>query len=792
MSNSPSISAPGSSTYNSKTLHVGDGTWDSARDDFLLPNLQGLNFATMQYNGMGNRFQDLPEYHKLVKGHGVLAAITFLGIVPAAIFIARFYWREPRWALRMHIWLQILTVFLSTVVLVLGWFAVGPSRSLTNPHHGIGVAIYVLIMFQAIWGWLVRKLDKGRVVWKVSVKLMLHQWVGRATALLAVAQVPLGLTLYGSPKVLFILYALWMFLLVTLYFFFSHRYQAGGGGDDGSMSYYTDGTRTDITTDRRNRRSSGGHGFLKAAAAGGLAATALGLFRKQKHDKEETVTSVSDNRPHGHGRQSRSSSYTGSSYDEKVEHGAKEHTWRNRILAGAGAAAAFGLAKNMFSRKKKTEEASQVSDYTSHSGYTGSRTDVSRMEEGRVPVTPSRTRIRHSEEDLSTIGPGVPAAAALGGSPSRHGRNRLRKSGGSILSEETAESYYSPGKEKIKRRNEEVGGTIAALGLAGYLKHKFGQRKDRREEERIERIKEEDRVQEERIQRRNSNRRFTGDGRPSGGRHNSFTESEVTPVTGSTPALSRHHMSRPGAGAGAVTAAAAAAEVLHGHNSHSQSRLHQGSRITVVDEESNLSHLPPPPIIGALNDSSGSEAYTSPGGSRRTRHHQASASYPPPPPLGGGRGAGVSSPPLSIKMKMRNDNGRQHVTLRRLSPAEAAAEREAARRARPGRAESVSSLGGGSGDERWRRTEARERIQDEEMRASRQSLGTHPSAMGGGSYADMPLPPPPPIPGAGSAMYSGDSTAAGSARADSNRRRRRAERAREAAAGRSGNKVEFT
>jgi hypothetical protein len=51
MSNNPQLSPAGSSTYDSNTLHVGDGTWDSQRDDFLLPNLMGYNFATMQYNG---------------------------------------------------------------------------------------------------------------------------------------------------------------------------------------------------------------------------------------------------------------------------------------------------------------------------------------------------------------------------------------------------------------------------------------------------------------------------------------------------------------------------------------------------------------------------------------------------------------------------------------------------------------------------------------------------------------------------------------------------------------------
>lgn len=36
-------------------MHVGDGTWDASRDDFLLPNIQGLNFDTMRYNGEGDQ-----------------------------------------------------------------------------------------------------------------------------------------------------------------------------------------------------------------------------------------------------------------------------------------------------------------------------------------------------------------------------------------------------------------------------------------------------------------------------------------------------------------------------------------------------------------------------------------------------------------------------------------------------------------------------------------------------------------------------------------------------------------
>lgn len=45
------LSAPGSSSYDSSTMVVGDGTWDSTDNTFLLPNLVGLNMATTQYNG---------------------------------------------------------------------------------------------------------------------------------------------------------------------------------------------------------------------------------------------------------------------------------------------------------------------------------------------------------------------------------------------------------------------------------------------------------------------------------------------------------------------------------------------------------------------------------------------------------------------------------------------------------------------------------------------------------------------------------------------------------------------
>ena len=124
--------------------------------------------------GMGNRFRNMVGYRSVVRGHGIVAAITFLFVVPAAIFMARFYHRNPRMALRIHIWLQILTVFLSTSVFILGFQAVGSRRSLSNPHHGIGVALYTLVLVQAFGGCMIHRIEKGKERYKIPLKLMVR------------------------------------------------------------------------------------------------------------------------------------------------------------------------------------------------------------------------------------------------------------------------------------------------------------------------------------------------------------------------------------------------------------------------------------------------------------------------------------------------------------------------------------------------------------------------------------------------------------------------------------------
>lgn len=57
-----SLAPAGSSTYKSSTMYVGDGTWDATKNDFLLPNLVGLNYNTMRYNGNGHFLLKYIEY----------------------------------------------------------------------------------------------------------------------------------------------------------------------------------------------------------------------------------------------------------------------------------------------------------------------------------------------------------------------------------------------------------------------------------------------------------------------------------------------------------------------------------------------------------------------------------------------------------------------------------------------------------------------------------------------------------------------------------------------------------
>ncbi|KAK7514666.1 hypothetical protein IWZ03DRAFT_222115 [Phyllosticta citriasiana] len=786
------LSRPGSSTYSSNTMYVGDGTWDSERNTFLLPNLMGLNFDTMRYNGMGNRFRELSGYKSLVTGHAVVAAITFLAVVPAAIFFARFYHRNPRLALRMHIWLQILTVLLTTVVFTLGWFAVGGARSLTNPHHGIGLAIYVLVLVQAIGGALIHRAEKGRERLKIPLKLMMHQWMGRAIALLGFVQVPLGLTLYGSPAYLFVLYALWGAFLLLLYFILTYRnLPVGAFDDDGTYISYV----TESTDDGRSRRSRLGALATAGAAGAGLAALRRRSKSRKRQREAESAMEREDMRERQRSRSrdrraaasGRSSSYLEEEkfYDEPP----KQHTWRNRLITGAAALGAIAAVKNIFGKKKTPEESDVGSGYSypSQGPHRVSQTDISRVEEGRVPASPMTPGDRYRRIQESEVAVG---SAVTGSLPPRRPHARTRRSGGSIDSYDSRDSLdyieeteVRPGTGAGEEKSHKARNGLLALGLIGFIKHKMNQRRDRKEEDRVARLREEE-VEQERLARADSQRRkYTGDG------FEPYTPTSPRSRRGSRRISSSHSVDNH--------------LVHHGSNPELARQTYpprpppqqagtsttgmMTSRIDTVGEGSHPStgFVPPPggaaphdplpmgrggPLGPAarINDSTSysSSSLTSPTRDAASRRHggrkrrsaaalagtgaaigaaalasRASRSHSRTDSRSRSRSGGrrrrqelqddpLSSPPVSVKVKMHKDG--RHVTLRRLNEQEAAEEREARRRERRG--ESVGGGGGGAGKSstgRSRRASTLSDVSGSEDRWRRRSAAMASGGAGG-------------------------------------------------------------
>lgn len=716
---------------------------------------------------MGNRFATLTQYHTLITAHGVLAVITFIFLVPAAVMIKRFHRaRYHETNVRTHAYLNILAVGLSTVVFILGFFAVGPSRALSNPHHGVGVAIYVLILLQAFGGRMIRNV-RGH-----SFRAHCHRWMGRTIGLLGVVQIPLGLTLYGSPKYTFVLYALWMAFLVLLYFVLSHTHERdyGHGGREGGRS--------------EKRKSGGAMGWLLPAAAG---AAALALLRGPSKKKDVRERSVSRSRSRSRSRarsvsrmRSRSrgpdviASRRGSdSYvDEKYERRRSEGGggFMSKALGVGAAVGAGALFSKMLGRKDRNRH---DEEYSAVATDTPSRSN--RVRRHRPPPSEYSddytVQSGHGGRGGSILPPPNPTAAAaalsaaemrpgvVGGRPppttpqrSHPGRSMVE----SGLDASDYSSYVSPSRRASERRKSSGGvgkGLLAGLGLGWFANKMRGRGGDYREEDRL-RAEENDR----RAGTRGS--KFTADGYPSPTRSHSRRHRPgrpLAPPSGVTSLSEESSMieARPVSGYGGPPIAPMppsgpppAPVPLRVSRSGSRTRHEMGDPAAMP---------PMPPDSHGMLHESGSESYFSGGGqpqrrnsSRRRREGEAAAAAAAATASRLAaeeedrrhRGGGSSSQPVSVKVKVHDDPDR-NVTLRRV-PAEERRREDSSRRTR---SDSVSTL---SADEthssrRYRRESSRGRA---ELAAERRVED------------DEPLAPPNPAFAAGrrpkdSAYYSG-------------------------------------
>jgi hypothetical protein len=585
--------------------------------------------------------------------------------------------------------------------------------------------------------------------------------------------VALGLTLWGSPKYLFILYAIWTFLLLIAYFILSYINQPEIAFDDRS-TYITE--RTASTSHRS--RSHRGHNLAPLAAAG-AAGAGLAALRHRSRSRSQRRTSG--------GRHTVLSSHPSESYvsnEKYTEDRHKDRTWRERVFGTAAAAGGIFAVKSLFNRKKHppTESGSEVSYSRPIGPSEVTQTDLSRLEEGRAPASPGRDHWRRVEEREAA------QAAAMGASPLRSG-HRPTRSGASVDSFDSRTSF-SDAHDARPRDSHGLRDGIAALGVLGFLKHKFNRRRYKDEDERVAALKQQD-LDEERLARANSSRRkFTGDGAPPRRTRPPSTILSESDISGITPSLSKPNLPPP---------------------------PRSTTNLTHVETTAGPSTAPGP--HGVLSDS-GSEAYNSAGGGRHRRHRNggsgalaagaaaagASAGSPSRRERRNSREGSVNSPPVSVKVKMHNDG--RHVTLRRLNEEEAAAEREARKKQEKRRNGSMSSLSNFENREHWRRTEAREAAQAQQMQAGAPIPMPEPmipppppgpppgvTTLPGQS---IPLPPPPPIPAGPASVLSSPQgtqtygTETDVSAYDSNRRRRRAERAQAKQARLGGGRVEFS
>ncbi|KAK8855896.1 Cytochrome b561/ferric reductase transmembrane [Apiospora arundinis] len=718
MAPTDALSAPGAVAYSSDKMSVGDGTWDFTKNDFLLPNLQGLPFEMMQYNGMGNRFSTVPQYHRLILAHGIIAVLVFLFIVPFAVMAARFHRGAPGANIRWHASLNIVAILLVTVVFVTGWFAVGPNRSLTNPHHGIGVAIYTLILAQAIGGRLVRNIRKH------SLRLMIHRWGGRIVTLLGMIQIPLGLTLYGSPKVTFILYAIWMAILLLAYFVLSYRHE----GDWDERTVY--GGRSEVGTARSRSRytvsdrteKKEGHGWLGPLAAG---AGVLALLKGRK-DKKERERSLSRSRSRSRSRgpevipsRRGSTSYVDEKFIEKNEP-PRGGGLMNKLFGAAGALGAGALTKKFLDRRESRKHGDE--EYQSVATDTPGRNRLKR------PARSEYTESEFSDEmtDLNSRvrgkpilpGPGNPTAMAAAMSAAERPERPITprpshaRPGDSRL-ESTLDSDYSSYVSPSRRAREErdTGGSagkglLAGLGL-GWFAKKLADRKDRKAD--ADRL----RYEEERRDGHHGSR-YTGDGygsptrKPS--RRYTAPAGTATTMTGDSDFSSVIDTRPTGAGHGGppmppLGAAGAAAAARH-------SRSHSRDPHGPVD----MPPIPPDPH-GLLHrdESVINDGYASASGGPQRRHSSRRRKDGSAAAAAAAASASVlaaeeddrrrrrrdrstsraPSQPVSVKVKYHDDRDR-NVTLRRLT------EEEAAREHRRRRSNSISSVSGGESSSRRR------------------------------------------------------------------------------------------
>lgn len=549
--------------------------------------------------------------------------------------------------------------------------------------------------------------------------------------------------------------------------------------------------------ERRHGRSGN---LIKVALAGAGLYALANRFRRRSDDRDDGPEVVGSRRHSG-------SYVEDEKYSQYGRNSDGDGRWGDRLMRIAAPLGAAGLAAWFLNRRHRDGD----SDTGSYGAPLGGATAISEGRHGgnrpSAGPIPSGGPIPYNQPPGGPIpynqAPGgpipynqppggpIPYNQAPGGpiplnQPLPSGQHPLNRPPSTM----THSTFESASGEP--RRGHGLRDGFATLGALGLMKSIFNRRRDRRDNQRYE----------DEQDARMHGQRFTGDGRPP--RHHRRATSSISSATSLTGTHPHDAHGIPPIPAGAYPGAAGAPVFDREAERLRQEELPLGG----VPRPVSMPPIPPDPQGFFQHESSGSEAYVSPGGRGHHRHHtgrdaavaglvggasglaagEASPSRQNRPDPRQSASAGeesMVSPPISLKVKMRPDG--RAVTFRRLPQDEAAREREARQRSRPGRSvdDSISSLDGSDvGGPRFRRRDAQEQQNAAAMRAESANLA---AARAQASQQDIPsnFPQPPPIPenspapppgAAGSGVSSPGGTDA-SANWANNRQRRRAERA---------------
>lgn len=552
---------------------------------------------------------------------------------------------------------------------------------------------------------------------------------------MGIVQIPLGLTLYGSPKFLFILFALAAFAYLIIYFVLSYLYDTEGyhmASEHGSRY-----TGPSVVEEQQHHHS----GLGGALAGGALGAGLASMFRRRPRSRtssqayEESRTSYSDEK------------YS----DESPRH--HGGGWGKKILEIGALAGAGMLAKKWWDRRRNREDDAEAGQYRPAHGRSDSYTEdsLSRLEDGR-PEPSHRTPLNRP--------PSRP--------PSRP------QSPGS--------SYYYNSTYLTEDRRPSHGIRNAFLGAGAFaaVKKLFGRGKGDEEKRRLEEIRRQE-DEDERLQRANSKRRQQGpEFYPQRRRPASYTESELTP-TDLTPRQPSHGESLVTAEPVATGAAyPAPSDIPPAPPIHHELSGDLGP----PQPPSHYSHH-------AEDFAAGAAAGTAMG--TASSHRRSSVSrrdeHVESPPVSVKVKMHNDGRHVTLRRLTEEEAAAQREARRR--------ERRNSRR-RGSSAGSLSG-GEGRDYDRWRRVEEKEREQAEQMRREQEAAaaaaavsaapsGSVPPSSFHQSQASQMPPPPPPVPhpapssmpyGPGSVTSPGTWTGTeASGSYANNRRRRRAERAR--------------